>query len=106
MKRRVFLKTGAVAASLVSSLKAFPLFTTSGESMPKPYEVPNLISGQSGATQEEIRSAGYLRRVRADKYLPLPPVFAESKLTPDIKVTPMALEERLRRKIRTAARLL
>jgi hypothetical protein len=77
MKRRNFVKTGAVAAGLFSSLKSYSLFTTAEESPLKPSEIPNQVSGPSGATQEEIRSAEYLRRARADKYLPGPPVFAE-----------------------------
>jgi len=99
MKRRNFVKTGAVAAGLFSSLKSYSLFTTAEESPLKPSEIPNQISGPSGATQEEIRSAEYLRRARADKYLPGPPVFAESYQSPAVQVSPMSLAERLKRNI-------
>ena len=85
MKRRNFLKKGAVAASLVS-IPGSLLPLTSCKSQKS-----------TGMTKEEIRSADYLQRVQADKYLPKSPVFAESKLTPDIQISPMPLEERLRR---------
>jgi alpha-L-fucosidase 2 len=99
MKRRNFVKTGAVAAGLFSSLKSYSLFTTAEESPLKPSEIPNQVSGPSGATQEEIRSAEYLRRARADKYLPGPPVFAELYQLPAVQVSPMSLAERLKRNI-------
>ena len=99
MKRRVFLKKGAVAAALVSFVKSFPLFATAEGSPQKPSGISGRVSGRKGSVQEEIRSSGYLRRVKADKFLPGPPVFAESYLSPDVKVSPMALAERIRRKI-------
>ena len=59
----------------------------------------NQSSGSTLFAEEEIRTSEYLNRVRADKYLPKPPVLARSKLTPDIQISPMSLEERIRRKI-------
>ena len=98
MKRRNFLKTGA-AVGLFSAAKPFTLFKTSEGNPPKPASFPGRISGPAGAVQEEIRSSEYLSRVRADKYLPKPPVFAKSKLTPAVQISPMSLEDRIRRKI-------
>ncbi len=99
MERRAFLKNTTIAASVASFFESFFPFTASGTSSQKPTEIPSLISDPSGAAQEEIRSAKFINRVRSDKYLPKPPVFAQSKLTPAIQISPMSLEDRIRRKI-------
>ena len=99
MKRRVFLKSTAIAASAASSLKLlFPL-TANGMSSEKSFQIFNQISGAIGTVLKDIRSADYLRRVKADKYLPGPPVFAELYQSLDVRVSPMSLAERLRRNI-------
>ena len=98
MKRRNFLKTGA-AVGLFSAAKPFTVFTAAEGIPPIPGRFPGRISGPAGAVPEEIRSSEYLNRVRADKYLPKPPVFAKSKLTPAIQIKPMPLEDRIRLKI-------
>lgn len=95
MKRRDFLKRGTVVAGLAGSSDLIPTLTAS-ESGP---QKPSRISGPRGAAHGEIRSADYLRRVRAEKYLTKPPVFAGSKLMPAVRISPMSLAERLRRKI-------
>jgi alpha-L-fucosidase 2 len=91
MKRRVFLKKGAVAAGLVTIPNTL-LQLTGCKSQ-------NQSSGSISASEEEIRTPEYLNRVRADKYLPGPPVFAKSKQTPAIQISPMPLEDRIRQKI-------
>ena len=91
MKRRNFLKTGAVAAGLVTIPNTLLQLTAC--------KSQNLSSGSMVAEGEEIRTSEYLNRVRADKYLPVPPVFAKSKLTPAVQISPMQLEDRIRRKI-------
>ena len=91
MKRRVFLKKSAVAASLVSIPGSFLPMTAC--------KSQNQSSGSMVAAEKEIRTSEYLDRVRADKYLPGPPVFAKSKLTPAIQISPMPLEDRIKRKI-------
>lgn len=91
MQRRYFLKRGAVAAGLVSIPGSLLPLTSCNPQKPS--------AGPKGAAKEEIRSAGYLQSAQADKYLPKWPVFAESKLTPDIRVSPMPLEKRLQRGI-------
>jgi hypothetical protein len=90
MKRRVFLKKGTIAAGLVSIPGSFlPLTACKSQ---------NQSSGSMVVEEavEEIRTSEYLDRVRADKYLPGPPVFAKSKLTPAIQISPMSLEDRIR----------
>jgi len=90
MKRRAFLKNGAITVGLVSTPSLF-LKTAEGSDQ-KP-------SRLSGGEQEEIRSSKYLNRVRTDKYLPKLPVFAKSKQTPAIQISPMQLEDRIKRQI-------
>ena len=99
MKRRIFLKKTAIAATAAGSLNLFFPMITSGMSSKKLSRISNRFSGQLRAAQQEIRSAGYLRRVRADKYLPAPPVFVESYQQAAVQVLPMPLKERLRRNI-------
>jgi alpha-L-fucosidase 2 len=91
MKRRNFLKTGAVAAGMVS-IPGTLLQLTGCNSQNQSSE--SLLSAE-----EEIRTSEYLNRVRADKYLPKPPLFAKSKQAPAIQITPMQLKDRIRRKI-------
>ncbi len=95
MKRRKFLKKSAIAASLVSIPGTLLPLAACKESTQK----SSRISGSSGAGRKEIRSSEYLNRVQADKYLPGSPVFAKSKLTPALNISPMPLKERIRRKI-------
>ena len=84
MKRRDFLKTGAVAAGLAGSLKLFPA----------------LAANESGSqTPGDNRFADYLRRAQEDKFLPKPPVVADSSPADALKISPMPLAERVRRKI-------
>ena len=91
MKRRGFLKKGAVAAGLVSIPGSFlPLTACKSQ---------NQSSGSMQSAGKEIRTSEFLNRVRADKYLPKPPVFAKSKLAPAIQISPMPMEDRIRRKI-------
>jgi alpha-L-fucosidase 2 len=91
MKRRNFLKKGAVAAGLVT-IPGTLLQITACNSQ-------NQSSGSVTEPGEEIRSSEYLKKVRAEKYLPKPPVFARSKQTPAIHISPMSLEDRVRHKL-------
>src|SRR5512136_2513800 len=86
MKRRDFLKTSAVAAGLAGSLEVLRPLTASEGSSPTP--------SSAGATQADNRSTEYLRRGRADKYLPKPPAAARA-----YPISPMPLAERIKRKI-------
>jgi hypothetical protein len=92
MKRRDFLKRSSVAIGLAGSLDLLPSLMAGESSPPK-------SSGQTGAPPEDNRSADYLRRAQGDKFLPKPPVFAESSQPDAVKIGPMPLAERVRRKI-------
>jgi hypothetical protein len=92
MKRRDFIKTGAVAAGLASSLKLLPSLAAGESDAQKP-------SGKTGGLLEDNRSPDYLRRAQQDKFLPKPPALAESYRPADVQISPMPLAERVRRKI-------
>jgi len=95
MKRRDFLKKGTLAASLASSpglLKSDGASETSSTRSSK-------TSRQTTDEPREIRSAEYLRRVRGDKFLPKTPAHTSSLLSAGMRMTPMPLEERLKRGI-------
>jgi hypothetical protein len=99
MKRRNFLKKTAIAAGVAGSMKSFFPFTAGGTNSRTSSEIVNQTPGPGGAVGKDIRSADYLRRVRGEKNSPGPPVFAESSQSPSVRITPMPLKERLRRKI-------
>jgi len=83
MKRRKFVKTGAVAAGLAGSL-----------------EIPGLLAADDKKTPQapeqaaDNRPADYLNRVQNDPFLPDNPVAVKSS-----PVEPMTLSERIRRKV-------
>ncbi|HEX7572017.1 MAG TPA: glycoside hydrolase N-terminal domain-containing protein [Bacteroidota bacterium] len=99
MKRRVFLKKTAIATSAAGSVKLFFPFTAGGTSSKESSEIVDQASGPGGTAGKDIRSADYIRRVRGEKYLPGPPVFAESYQSPAVRISPMPLAERLKRNI-------
>jgi alpha-L-fucosidase 2 len=99
MKRRDFLKQSTVAVGLVSSPALLQPLTASERNLQTPSQTSSQSSGPTGAIQDEIRSAEYLRRAQVDKHLPKPPVFAESSRQGAVQVSPMSLTERIRRKI-------
>jgi len=82
MKRRDFLKTSAVAAGFLGSLQVPTALGAEGG------------SGKTGTPAKDNRPAEYLRRAQAEPFLPKPPVPGKSPL-----ISPMPLEERLKRKI-------
>jgi hypothetical protein len=95
MKRRDFLTKGALAAGLASSPELLkPLLAGEADST-----ASNKTSRQTAHVPEEIRSPEYLRRSESDKNLPKMPDFAASYLSPEVKVLPMPLSDRLRRGI-------
>lgn len=101
MKRRNFLKTGVVVAGagLLSTQKSFSELTTPEQNSQDPFNIPSRVARSSGAVKKDIRSAEYLNKVRADKLLSKPPVFAKSKQKPALQVSPMSLGDRVRRQI-------
>jgi hypothetical protein len=85
MKRRDFIKTGAVAVGAVGSLKALqPLAARASSST---------LPDATGATGGDNRPADYLKRVQGDRFLPQPPPAGSYELSP------MPLAERLKRNV-------
>ena len=95
MKRRDFIKSGAAVVGIAGAPNLLPKLLE-GEAVSQKSPKP---SGKNAAAPKENRSAEYLRRAKTDKFLPKPPVFAASKLTPDVDISPMPLVERLKRNI-------
>ncbi len=95
MKRRDFLKKGTLAAGLASSPGFLSPILASETGSPQSTKSSQLTVKASG----EIRSAEYLRRARNDQDLPKAPVFAESYVSPEVRIKSMPLKERLRRGI-------
>ncbi len=95
MKRRDFIKSGAAVVGIAGAPNLLPSLLEGevvSQKSPK-------SSSKITATPKENRSAEYLRRAKTDKFLPKPPVFAASKLTPNVEISPMPLAERLKRNI-------
>lgn len=95
MKRRDFLKKGTMAAGLAGSLDL--ILPTAAVEAGK--QKPSENSRPAGAAPEEIRSPQYLRHARTAGYLPKPPVRVEVQGPNGLRISPMSLEERLRRGI-------
>jgi hypothetical protein len=95
LKRRDFLKKGGIVAGLASSSGLIlPLLGND-----KPTQKPSWKSASAGAEHKEIRSAQYLLRARAGEDLPGAPVKVSPHGMTGVQITPMPLEERLRRGI-------
>ena len=95
MKRRDFLTKGTLAAGLENY--------STGLLAPILGSEPSLAqaakaSGRAARTSQEIRSASYLRRARENKLLPKLPLSVVSNAV-GVKITPMPLDERIRRGI-------
>ena len=87
MKRRDLLKTSAAAAGLIGSLEISPaLAAAEGD--------PQKAAERTGAPPVDNRPVAYVRRARKEPFLPKLP--EPGKAYP---MTPMPLEERLKRKI-------
>jgi alpha-L-fucosidase 2 len=83
MKRRQFVKTSTAAASLLGTLEISPLIAAADKESPEP-----------GVPTADNRPAEYLDRVQGAPFLPKPP-----KIGKPYPISPMPLEERVRRKI-------
>ncbi|NMB73411.1 MAG: hypothetical protein GYA22_14830 [Bacteroidales bacterium] len=83
MKRRKFVKTSTVAASLLGTLEISPLLAAADKE-----------SVQTGVQPADNRPAEYLDRVQGDPFLPRPPETGKQ-----YPISPMPLEERIRRNI-------
>jgi len=95
MKRRDFLKKGTLAAGLASSPGFLSPILASETVSPQSTKSSQLTVKAPG----EIRSAEYLRRARNGQDRPKAPVFAESYVSPEVRIKSMPLKERLRRGI-------
>ena len=89
MHRRDFLKNGVFAAGVTGSLTTIEPLVARGTSPATPPAEPPLAG--------DHRSADYLRRVQGEPLLPKPPVVREAAGA--VRITPMPLAERVRRKI-------
>ena len=95
MRRRDFLAKGTLAAGLAGSTGLLKPLMASETQPQKPSAAPE----KAPKPAEEIRSPEFLSRSRKEKFPPKMPEFAASHLSPDVRVSPMPLEERLRRGI-------
>jgi len=77
------------AAGLAGSMRIVPSLEAAGSGAPK---LPEAGAG-------EKLSEDYLRRARADKFLPKPPESAVLPSSSGLQMSPMPLEERIKRKI-------
>lgn len=83
MKRRKFVKTSTVAAGLLGSVELSPLLAAAEKEPPE--NIP---------ASEDNRQSGYLDRVKKDPFLP-----GIQETGNSYPVSPMPLEERIRRRI-------
>lgn len=83
MKRRKFVKASAVAAGIAGSLELSPLLAA-----------PEQDSHDTGLPEADNRPSEYLDRVQSDPFLPNPPEVGRP-----YPISPMPLEDRVRRKI-------
>jgi alpha-L-fucosidase 2 len=95
MKRRDFLKRGTLAAGLVSAPNLLVPLANGDTEM---QEAPP-ASDRGPALPEEIRSPEFLRRERAEKYLPESAELREVRGAGDVLISPMPLNERLKRNL-------
>ena len=93
MRRRDFLAKGTLAAGLAGSTGLLKPLMASETQPQKPSAAPE----KAPKPAEEIGSPEFLNRSRKEKFPPKVPEFAASHLSPDVRVSPMPLEERLRR---------
>lgn len=93
MKRRDFLQKGTLVAGIAGSQKLIsPLLASEKKST-------NPASKRTEKAPQELRSAKYLRRARAEEYPTKSAAFRESLGTAREKISPMPIAERLQRNI-------
>ncbi len=98
MKRRDFLvKSTAAVVGLAGSDKLHQA-STAGEGVQQgSTQVSSPLSAKAGTVSGRGSSVARLGDIPKGKFPPKPPVFAASRLSPEVKVSPMPLSERLRR---------
>ncbi|HRR92632.1 MAG TPA: glycoside hydrolase N-terminal domain-containing protein, partial [Bacteroidales bacterium] len=96
MKRRKFLRSGAVAAGIVTIPGALLPLTGCNEAAKE----TSVASSTGRKKKGEIRSSAYMKKAGSGKKLPKPAVSLQTHRTlQGIQITPMPLAERIRRKI-------
>jgi alpha-L-fucosidase 2 len=83
MKRRKFVKAGAAVAGLMGSIELSPMLAATEEEAAK-----------TGVPLADNRQGEYLKRVKGGPFMPKPPEIGRP-----YPISPMPLEERVRRKI-------
>ncbi len=100
MKRRDFLvKSTAAVVGLAGSDKLLQASTTGESGQQGSTQVSAPPAAKAGTVSGRGTSAVRGGNTPKGKFPPKPPVFAASRLSPEVKVSPMALSDRLRRGI-------
>jgi hypothetical protein len=100
MKRRDFLvKSTAAVVGLAGSDKLLHASTAGEGGQEGSTQISNPPAAKAGTISGRGSSAARLAGTPKGKFPPKPPVFAASRLSPAVKVSPMALADRLRRGI-------
>ena len=100
MKRRDFLKTSTAAALALAGSQQVLQASTAGE--PGQSVSPQLSgppAAKAGLVSDQGLSVSHIGATPEGVFPPKPPVFAASRLSPEVKVSPMPLSDRLRRRI-------
>jgi hypothetical protein len=100
MKRRDFLvKSTAAVVGLAGSEKLLHASTAGEGSQQGSTQVSSPPAAKARLVTGRGSSVARVRGTPESKFPPKPPVFAASRLSPEVKISPMTLEERLRRGI-------
>jgi hypothetical protein len=100
MKRRDFLvKSTAAVVGLAGSEKLLHSSTAGEGGQQGSTQVSSPPAAKAGQVTGRGSSAARVGGTPESKFPPKPPVFAASRLSPEVKISPMTLEERLRRGI-------
>src|SRR5208337_1198314 len=100
MKRRDFLKTSTAAAIALAGSQQLLQASTSGEaSQSGSTQVAGPPAAKAGRVSDQGGSVPNLGAASKNIFPPKPPVYAASRLSPEVKVSPMTFKERLRRGI-------
>ena len=99
MKRRVFLKKGTYAAGFVGSMNFIAPFTLKGMDFKKQSRIPEQSTSLKGMKKPVGKKNANIKLQYGNEILPKKPVLAQSKLPPEIRISAMPLEERLKRNV-------
>jgi hypothetical protein len=92
MKRRDFLKTGTAAAIALAGSQQALQASTKGE-------LPPTLSSGVPAVPEQALALPHVGGTPESNFPPKPPVFAASRMSPEVRVSPMPLKDRIQRGI-------